>query len=168
MITDLLRNDLGKVCEYGSVQVPELVRLERFRRFNIWCRRWRVDCALTKHTFRLSRRVFPGGSVTGAPKIRAMEIIDELEPMTRGPYTGAIGYLGFNRESQLSITIARHCAKTARHTFTSVPALWLIQVQKLNTKKRWQKPLASAPHFNITMFRRRRPYDRFPKRQIRS
>ena len=51
------------------------------------------------------RAAFPGGSVTGAPKIRAMEIIDELEPVTRGPYTGAIGYLGFNRESQLSIAI---------------------------------------------------------------
>src|SRR6185312_7340786 len=48
---------------------------------------------------------FPGGSITGAPKIRAMEIIDELEPVTRGPYTGALGYLGFNRESQLSIAI---------------------------------------------------------------
>src|SRR5437016_12776456 len=48
---------------------------------------------------------FPGGSITGAPKIRAMEIIDELEPVTRGPYTGAIGYIGFNRESQLSILI---------------------------------------------------------------
>jgi anthranilate/para-aminobenzoate synthase component I len=48
---------------------------------------------------------FPGGSITGAPKIRAMEIIDELEPVTRGPYTGALGYLGFNRESQLAIAI---------------------------------------------------------------
>ncbi len=105
MITDLLRNDLGKVCEYGSVQVPELVRLERYPQ---------VQHLVSTITGRLSPEqthssafasCFPGGSVTGAPKIRAMEIIDELEPVTRGPYTGAIGYLGFNRESQLSIAI---------------------------------------------------------------
>jgi para-aminobenzoate synthetase component I len=105
MITDLLRNDLGKVCEYGSVQAPELVRLERYPQ---------VQHLVSTVTGRLRPEqthvsafasCFPGGSVTGAPKIRAMEIIDELEPVTRGPYTGAIGYLGFNRESQLSIAI---------------------------------------------------------------
>jgi para-aminobenzoate synthetase component 1 len=105
MITDLLRNDLGKVCEYGSVQVPELVRLERYPQ---------VQHLVSTVEGRLRRDVthftafascFPGGSITGAPKIRAMEIIDELEPVTRGPYTGCIGYLGFNRESQLSIAI---------------------------------------------------------------
>jgi para-aminobenzoate synthetase component I len=105
MITDLLRNDLGKVCEYGSVQVPELVRLERYPQ---------VQHLVSTITGRLRAEqthcsafasCFPGGSVTGAPKIRAMEIIDELEPVTRGPYTGAIGYLGFNRESQISIAI---------------------------------------------------------------
>ena len=105
MITDLLRNDLGKVCEFGSVQTPDLARLERFAQ---------VQHLVSTVEGRLRREVthfaafasaFPGGSVTGAPKFRAMEIIDELEPVSRGPYCGALGYLGFNRESQLSIAI---------------------------------------------------------------
>ncbi|MGA3284407.1 MAG: aminodeoxychorismate synthase component I [Verrucomicrobiota bacterium] len=105
MITDLLRNDLGKVCEFGSVQTPELARLERFAQ---------VQHLVSTVEGRLRRDVthfaalascFPGGSITGAPKFRAMEIIDELEPIARGPYTGALGYLGFNREGQLSIII---------------------------------------------------------------
>ena len=105
MITDLLRNDLGKICEFGSVQTPELARLERFAQ---------VQHLVSTVEGRLRRDVthfaalaacFPGGSITGAPKFRAMEIIDELEPVARGPYTGCHGYLGFNRESQLSISI---------------------------------------------------------------
>jgi para-aminobenzoate synthetase component 1 len=105
MITDLLRNDLGRVCEFGSVQVPELVRLERFAQVQHLVST--VEGRLRKDVthFAAFASCFPGGSVTGAPKFRAMEIIDELEPISRGPYTGAIGYLGFNRESQLSITI---------------------------------------------------------------
>jgi para-aminobenzoate synthetase component 1 len=105
MITDLLRNDLGRVCEFGSVQVPELARLERFAQ---------VQHLVSTVEGRLRREVthfaalascFPGGSITGAPKFRAMQIIDELESIARGPYTGCHGYLGFNRESQLSISI---------------------------------------------------------------
>ena len=105
MITDLLRNDLGKVCEYGSVQVPELVRLERYPHVQhlVSTVEGRLRSGVTH--FRALASCFPGGSITGAPKIRAMEIIDELEPVTRGPYTGALGYLGFNHESQLSILI---------------------------------------------------------------
>src|SRR5689334_24962191 len=105
MITDLLRNDLGKVCEFGSVQVPELVRLERYPQVQHLVST--VEGRLRRETthFNAFASCFPGGSVTGAPKFRAMEIIDELEPITRGPYTGAIGYIGFNRESQLSIAI---------------------------------------------------------------
>ena len=116
MITDLLRNDLGRVCEYGSVQVPELVRLERYAQ---------VQHLVSTVEGRLRRdgthcgalaNCFPGGSITGAPKIRAMEIIDELEPVTRGPYTGALGYLGFNRESSLSMLIrAAFCRGEAIH-----------------------------------------------------
>jgi para-aminobenzoate synthetase component 1 len=105
MITDLLRNDLGRVCEYGSVQVPELVRLERYPQVQHLVST--VEGRLRREVthFAAFAKCFPGGSITGAPKIRAMEIIDELEPVTRGPYTGCLGYLGFNRESQLNILI---------------------------------------------------------------
>jgi para-aminobenzoate synthetase component 1 len=105
MITDLLRNDLGKVCEFGSVQVPELARLEKFAQVQHLVST--VEGRLRKDVthFAAFASCFPGGSITGAPKFRAMEIIDELEPIARGPYCGAIGYLGFNRESQLNIAI---------------------------------------------------------------
>lgn len=105
MITDLLRNDLGRVCEYGSVQVPDLMRLERFAQVQhlVSTVEGRLRLEVT-HLAALAS-CFPGGSITGAPKFRAMEIIDELEPTARGPFTGALGYLGFNRQSQLSIII---------------------------------------------------------------
>jgi len=105
MITDLLRNDLGRVCEFGSVQVPDLLRLEKFAQVQhlVSTIEGRLRPEVT-HLGALASS-FPGGSITGAPKFRAMEIIDELEPVTRGPYCGALGYLGFNRESQLSIVI---------------------------------------------------------------
>ena len=105
MITDLLRNDLGRVCEFGSVQVPELARLERYPQVQhlVSTVEGRLRAGVTH--FAALAACFPGGSITGAPKIRAMEIIDELEPVARGPYTGCHGYLGFNRESQLSISI---------------------------------------------------------------
>jgi len=105
MITDLLRNDLGRVCEYGSVQVPELVRLERYPQVQHLVSTVEGRLRDGSTHYNALAQCFPGGSVTGAPKIRALEIIDELEPVTRGPYTGCLGYLGFNRESQLSIAI---------------------------------------------------------------
>lgn len=105
MITDLLRNDLGRVCEYGSVKTLELARLEKFAQVQhlVSTVEGRLRPQLTHLNAFAS--CFPGGSITGAPKFRAMEIIDELEPLCRGPYCGAIGYLGFNRESQLSVAI---------------------------------------------------------------
>jgi para-aminobenzoate synthetase component I len=116
MITDLLRNDLGKVCEYGSVQVPELAKLEKFAQVQHLVST--IEGRLKKDVthFAAFASAFPGGSITGAPKFRAMEIIDELEPISRGPYCGAIGYLGFNRESQLSIAIRTAiCAQDKIH-----------------------------------------------------
>jgi para-aminobenzoate synthetase component 1 len=105
MITDLLRNDLGRVCEFGSVLVPELAKLEKFAQVQHLVST--VEGRLRKGVthFAALASSFPGGSITGAPKFRAMEIIDQLEPISRGPYCGCHGYLGFNRESQLSITI---------------------------------------------------------------
>lgn len=105
MITDLLRNDLGKVCSFGTVTVPELMRLERYAQVQHLVST--VEGRLRPGTSHLGALAacFPGGSITGAPKFRAMEIIGELEPTARGPYTGALGYLGFNQQSQLSIII---------------------------------------------------------------
>jgi para-aminobenzoate synthetase component 1 len=105
MIVDLERNDLGRVCEYGSVHVPELFRLEAhptvYHLVATVRGRLRPDVGPAE----CLRACFPGGSITGAPKIRAMEIIEELEPTHRGPYTGAIGYLGWNGETDLNIVI---------------------------------------------------------------
>ncbi|MGC3958787.1 MAG: aminodeoxychorismate synthase component I [Verrucomicrobiota bacterium] len=117
MITDLLRNDLGRFCEFGSVQVPELAHLERFAQVQhlVSTVEGRLRSDVTH--FAALASAFPGGSITGAPKFRAMEIIDELEPIARGPYCGCLGYLGFNRESQLSISIRTAIYKDATAYF---------------------------------------------------
>jgi para-aminobenzoate synthetase component I len=117
MITDLLRNDLGRICDYGSIMVPDLARLEKFPQVQhlVATVEGRLQPQLS-HLEALAQ-CFPGGSVTGAPKIRAMEIIDELEPIGRGPYTGALGYLGFNGESQLSIIIRTAVINAGRACF---------------------------------------------------
>ncbi len=105
MITDLERNDLGQVCDYGSVAVCELLALERFEQvFHLVST---VEGRLRSEIEHVEalRACFPGGSITGAPKKRAREIIAELESGPRGLYTGAIGWLGFNGESRFNIAI---------------------------------------------------------------
>ncbi|MCE9609608.1 MAG: aminodeoxychorismate synthase component I [Chthoniobacter sp.] len=105
MITDLERNDLGMVCEYGSVAVRELLKLESFEQvFHLVSTVEGRLRAGVDHVAAL-RACFPGGSITGAPKKRAREIIAELEPAPRGLYTGALGWFGFNGESQFNIAI---------------------------------------------------------------
>jgi anthranilate/para-aminobenzoate synthase component I len=105
MITDLERNDLGQICEYGSVVVEELLALERFE--HVFHLVSTVRGTLREEIDHVSalRACFPGGSITGAPKRRACEIIAELEPTPRGVYTGTIGWFGFNGESAFNIAI---------------------------------------------------------------
>lgn len=105
MITDLERNDLGRVSEFGTVRVAEMLALEKLEQ--VYHLVSTVTGTLREELDHLDAiaACFPGGSITGAPKKRAMEIIDELEPVPRGLYTGAVGYLGFNGESQLNISI---------------------------------------------------------------
>jgi para-aminobenzoate synthetase component I len=105
MITDLLRNDLGKVCEFGSVVVPQLSALERYSHVQHLVSTVQGSLRPGLSHLAATEACFPGGSITGAPKFRAMQIIDELEPVPRGPYTGALGCFGFNRQSMLNILI---------------------------------------------------------------
>jgi len=117
MIVDLERNDLGRVCRYGTVKVAELAILETFPTiFHLTStvvgrlRRGKSNIDLLKATF-------PGGSITGAPKVRAMEIIDELEPTKRSVYTGSIGYLSFNEDMDINIVIRTFLIKEGKAYF---------------------------------------------------
>jgi para-aminobenzoate synthetase component 1 len=105
MIVDLLRNDLGRVCRYGSISVPSVCRVESYRYVHHLVSQVRGRMRPGLGSVDLLRAAFPGGSVTGAPKIRAMEIIAELEPTARGPYCGSLGYLGFDGSMDTNILI---------------------------------------------------------------
>jgi para-aminobenzoate synthetase component 1 len=105
MIVDLLRNDLGRVCEPGSIGVRDLFKVESFPTVHHMVSTVSGTLREGEDAPGLLRACFPGGSITGAPKIRAMEIIEELEPVRRGIYCGAIGYIGFNGDMDTSIVI---------------------------------------------------------------
>ncbi|MCI0705821.1 MAG: aminodeoxychorismate synthase component I, partial [Planctomycetia bacterium] len=105
MIVDLLRNDIGKVCEYGSVRVPRVCEVETFRFVHHLVSEVRGKLRPGLGPLDLLAAAFPGGSVTGAPKVRAMEIIAELEPTARGPYCGCLGWIGFDGSMDTNILI---------------------------------------------------------------
>ena len=105
MIVDLLRNDIGKNCETGSVMVPRLFALESFTTVHHLVSTVTGRLARDRHALDLLRGAFPGGSITGAPKLRAMQIIEELESYRRTVYCGAIGYIGFDGNMDTSIAI---------------------------------------------------------------
>ena len=105
MLVDLERNDLGRVCRFGSVHVDELMTVERYSHVTHLVSH--VAGTLKDHAtgFDLLKAMFPGGTITGVPKIRCMEIIEELEPVRRGPYTGSMGYLSWSGDLDFNILI---------------------------------------------------------------
>ena len=114
MIVDVLRNDLGRVCRPGSVRVPRLCRLERTAAVQHLVSTVTGQLAPDRDAFDLLAASFPGGSITGAPKIRAMELLEELEPVRRGPYTGALGWIGPDGAMATSILIRTFVADGSR------------------------------------------------------
>ena len=105
MLVDLARNDIGRVCDFGSVQVKELMTIERYSHVMHIVTRVEGKLSAGKTTYDLMRATFPAGTVSGAPKIRAMQIISELEQTARGPYAGCVGYFSFNGNLDTCITI---------------------------------------------------------------
>jgi anthranilate synthase component 1 len=105
MLVDLGRNDVGRVAKIGSVHVPELFSIERYSHVMHIVSQVEGELAPEHDGLDLLKSAFPAGTVAGAPKVRAMEIIEELEPTRRGPYAGAVGYLGFGGNLDFCITI---------------------------------------------------------------
>lgn len=139
MITDLERNDLGRVCRYGSITVPELLRLESYEQvFHLVST---ISGELRDDVSHVAafRECFPGGSISGAPKKRAMEIISELEPHARGLYTGAIGYFGYNGESQFSMAIRTAVFEPTRSHFHVGAGIVADSIGEKEWQETWHK-----------------------------
>lgn len=114
MLVDIERNDLGKVCKYGSVRVTDFMVIEEYSHVMHIVSNIEGELEADKTIYDAIRAAFPGGTITGAPKIRTMEIIEELEPVKRGLYTGSIGWIGFNGDLQLNIVIRTLIAANRR------------------------------------------------------
>jgi para-aminobenzoate synthetase component I len=140
MIVDVLRNDLGRVCRPGSVRVPRLCRLERTTAVQHLVSTVTGVLDEDRDAFDLLGAAFPGGSITGAPKIRAMEILEGLEPVRRGPYTGGLGWIGPDGSMQTSILIRTFVADGRRLTLHVGGGItW-----KSDPAAEWQETVAKA------------------------
>ncbi len=105
MLVDLARNDVGRISKFGSVHVPEFMKVHQYSHVQHIVSRVVGQLRDNLQSYDALRAVFPAGTVSGAPKVRAMEIIDELEPARRGPYAGAVGYFSYNGNADFAITI---------------------------------------------------------------
>ncbi len=114
MLVDLERNDLGRVSTYGTVEVDELMVIEKYSHVMHIVSNVKGSLASQYDLYDVIRATFPGGTITGAPKVRTMEIIEELEPVRRGIYTGSIGWIGFDENMELNITIRTMLCKDGK------------------------------------------------------
>ncbi|MES2219305.1 MAG: anthranilate synthase component I family protein [Pseudomonadota bacterium] len=140
MIVDLLRNDLSRVCKDFTVKVTKLCALESYATVHHLVSVVVGELVASATALDLLRATFPGGSITGAPKIRAMEIINEIEPTARGPYCGSIGYLGFDGSMDCAITIRTFAIKNGIVTFQAGGAVVADSVPVLE----YEETLAKA------------------------
>ncbi|MDP6903289.1 MAG: anthranilate synthase component I [Verrucomicrobiota bacterium] len=152
MLVDLARNDIGRVCEYGSVQVADLMVIERYSHVMHIVSSVVGQLSADKTPYDLMRTTFPAGTLTGAPKIRAMQIISEFEQTTRGPYGGTVGYFSFNGNLDCCITIRTALLKDGKAyvqagggwVYDSVPEAEFQET--VNKAKAMIKAVALAEH----------------------
>jgi anthranilate synthase component 1 len=153
MLVDLARNDLGRVCDYGSVQVKDLMIIERYSHVMHIVSQVEGKLSDTKTPYDLMRATFPAGTLSGAPKIRAMQIISELEQTTRGPYGGTIGYFSFNGHLDCCITIRTALIKDGK-AYVQAGGGWVNDSEPeaefqetVNKSKAMLKAVAMAENF---------------------
>ncbi|MGP0629679.1 anthranilate synthase component I family protein [Nitrospina sp. 32_T5] len=140
MLVDLERNDLGRICEHGSVQVTDLMFLEQYSHVCHIVSNIEGRLKPGVDVVDILAAVFPGGTITGCPKIRCMEIIDELEPSLRGPYSGSFGYIGFDRHLDLNIIIRTILIQSGRAHFHVGAGIVADSIPE----KEWQETLDKA------------------------
>ena len=153
MLVDLARNDIGRVCDFGSVQVKDLMIIERYSHVMHIVSQVAGRLSANKTPYDLIRATFPAGTLTGAPKVRAMQIISELEQTTRGPYGGCVGYFSFNGNLDCCITIRTALIQHGR-AFVQAGGGWVNDSEPeaefqetVNKSKAMLKAVALAEHF---------------------
>lgn len=147
MIVDLLRNDLSRVCKNETVKVEKLCGLESYATVHHLVSVVTGELDENLGAIDLLKATFPGGSITGAPKVRAMEIIAEIEPTQRGPYCGSIGYIGFNGDMDLSIVIRTYAIKNNKITFHAGGGI----VADSNSAQEYEETLIKAQALQRTL-----------------
>ena len=136
MLVDLGRNDLGRVCKSGSVRVPEFMTVERYSHVMHLVSSVTGALRPNANAFDLFQACFPAGTVAGAPKIRAMQIIDNLEPVQRGPYAGAVGYFSYTGNMDMAITIRTLVFPSkAKPICRRAPGLWRTPCRNVNFRE---------------------------------
>ncbi|HZM02694.1 MAG TPA: chorismate-binding protein, partial [Candidatus Saccharimonadales bacterium] len=153
MLVDLARNDLGRVCDFGSVQVKDLMTVERYSHVMHIVSQVEGNLAADRTPYDLMRATFPAGTLSGAPKIRAMQIIAELEQTARGPYGGCVGYFSFNGNLDCCITIRTALIKDG-HAYVQAGGGWVYDStpeaefqETVNKAKAMLKAVAMAESF---------------------